>query len=314
MSQDTTGGVQANAAGAAFRAALNVSLAAMITQNSGTSTPAITYAYMFWADTSSGMLKQRDATNTTWVVIGTMGSIYLGLLSRSGGSMTGLFNQAAGADIASAATVDLTAATGNIVSITGTVATSALTMNPGQKMTLVAAGAWPLTYNATTMKIVGGSSYTCTAGDLLLVEKDLAGVVHMAVVAGQPATAASDPTFADNSTKPAATNWVRGAMSAIATAAGFAISLVANGYIKLPSWLGGLVIQWGNVSVAGSGSGSISFPIAFPNAALAIFSTVNAAGPAGYYDSNIIINSTTSATAYNGNATAHNIFWLAFGY
>lgn len=82
MAQDSTGGVQANNPGATFRAALNTSLAAIITQNSGASSPPVTYAYMLWADTTTGLLKQRDSLNASWITLGTLGSAYLGLDSR----------------------------------------------------------------------------------------------------------------------------------------------------------------------------------------------------------------------------------------
>lgn len=58
-----------NQPGAAFRADLNAALAAIVSQNSGATAPSPTYAYMFWADTTTGILKQRNANNTDWVSI-----------------------------------------------------------------------------------------------------------------------------------------------------------------------------------------------------------------------------------------------------
>ena len=96
-------------------------------------------------------------------------------------TFTGVQTFKAGADIASATAVDLTAATGNTVVITGTVTSTSLTMTAGQQMVLLPSGAWPLTYNATTMNINGGVSYTAAAGDRILAVKDLAGVVRVSV-------------------------------------------------------------------------------------------------------------------------------------
>ena len=90
----------------------------------------------------------------------------------SGAEFTGLVSLEAGSNIASATTVDLTAATGNLVHVTGTTTTTAFTMNTGQQMVLIADGAWPLTYNATTLKLNGGISYTCAAGDRLYLLYD----------------------------------------------------------------------------------------------------------------------------------------------
>lgn len=97
----------------------------------------------------------------------------------AGDIFTGLITLAAGADIASAATIDLTAATGNSPRITGTTATSAVTMNTGQQMVVVADGAWPLTYHSTTNKLnTAGANYTCAAGDIVYYYKGLSGVVY----------------------------------------------------------------------------------------------------------------------------------------
>ena len=117
-------------------------------------------------------------------------------------TFTGLQNQAAGADIASATTLDLTAATGNTVVITGTTTTTGFTMVDGQQMILLPSGAWPITFHATTANINGGVSYTCAAGDRVYVVRDLADVIRVsvikqdgtAVVAGAAAGAAGADT------------------------------------------------------------------------------------------------------------------------
>lgn len=59
----------ADANGLAFRADLNGALAAIVSQNSGATEPATPFAYQFWADTTSGKLKQRNAANSAWIEI-----------------------------------------------------------------------------------------------------------------------------------------------------------------------------------------------------------------------------------------------------
>lgn len=80
-------------------------------------------------------------------------------------------------------------------------------------------------------------------------------------------TAASSPAADDNSKKIATTEWA---------AFGFEILKAANGYIKFPTWLGGVIIQWGTFSTTMakssaqtletySGGLGVTFPIPFPN-------------------------------------------------
>ena len=59
--------VIANQSGAAFRTDLNNALAAIVSNNSSASEPATKYAYMWWADTSTGILKIRNSSNDGWV-------------------------------------------------------------------------------------------------------------------------------------------------------------------------------------------------------------------------------------------------------
>jgi hypothetical protein len=99
------------------------------------------------------------------------------VVANGGTGLTSLVN----ADIASATTVDLTSATGNVAVITGTVTTTAFTMTKGQQMVLIAAAAWPMTFNATTCNINGGASYTCAAGDRIYITKDDDDVIRVSV-------------------------------------------------------------------------------------------------------------------------------------
>tara|TARA_A100001201_G_scaffold33067_2_gene35616 strand:- start:903 stop:2288 length:1386 start_codon:yes stop_codon:yes gene_type:complete len=57
----------ANQSGAAFRTDLNSALAAIQSNNSNSSSPATTVSYQWWADTTSGTLKIRNAANNAWI-------------------------------------------------------------------------------------------------------------------------------------------------------------------------------------------------------------------------------------------------------
>jgi hypothetical protein len=72
--------VIANASGAAVRADLNSALSAIVTNNSGATAPTPTYAYQWWADTTTGLLKIRNAANSDWVTVGTLATANLGLV------------------------------------------------------------------------------------------------------------------------------------------------------------------------------------------------------------------------------------------
>jgi hypothetical protein len=61
--------ILANQSGAAFRSDLNNGLAAIVSQNSGTAQPSTTYAYQWWADTTTGLLKIRNAANNAWITL-----------------------------------------------------------------------------------------------------------------------------------------------------------------------------------------------------------------------------------------------------
>ena len=77
----------ANQSGAAFRADLNNGLAAIVTNNSGASAPSPTYSYQWWPDTTTGLLKIRNAANNAWITVGTLASANLGMITAGTASI-----------------------------------------------------------------------------------------------------------------------------------------------------------------------------------------------------------------------------------
>lgn len=100
---------------------------------------------------------------------------------------------------------------------------------------------------------------------------------------------------------------------------GFAISATANGYVALPSWLGGLVIQWGVTGyfMNDSTSYTTNFTTAFPNACFTVLLTdmaypsfaavpkVSSIGPTGFDASQYQVHGTVSTHFYQYIAIGH---------
>ena len=92
-----------NASGASVRADLNNALAAIVSNNSNATSPATTYAFQFWADTTTGQLKIRNAANSAWITLmeldGTMlmedGTVSAPGLAFASDTNTGFFRSAA---------------------------------------------------------------------------------------------------------------------------------------------------------------------------------------------------------------------------
>ena len=92
--------VIANGTGAAVRSDLNNALAAIVSNNSGSSEPGTTYAYQWWADTNANVLKLRNSANDGWITLreldGTMliedGSASTPGLAFADDTNTGIFS------------------------------------------------------------------------------------------------------------------------------------------------------------------------------------------------------------------------------
>ena len=103
---------------------------------------------------------------------------------------------------------------------------------------------------------------------------------------------------------------------------GVSTSIGANGYIMLPSWLGGIILQWGRCyPVSGDvGGHTVSFPLTFPTALYHISHQLigNSDGIEGntiYVRNNFTTSSFrfTYSGAPNSYLTANGIFWFAIG-
>lgn len=127
---------------------------ALRTLHSGSSAPTDTVAYMFWADTTTGLLKIRNAANSAWLTLGTLTSV----------------GNEVKTTVASAATPDIFAVTvGNLVDYTGTTTCTGFAAAPlaAARRTLLCAGAAPFTAGANMLinGVASGVTYTCAAGD-----------------------------------------------------------------------------------------------------------------------------------------------------
>jgi len=86
-------------------------LAAIVSQNSGASAPTTTFAFQPWADTTTGLLKIRNAANSAWVTVGTLASTNLGLATLASPSFTGTVTSAGNISMTGTGAIDVAAGT-----------------------------------------------------------------------------------------------------------------------------------------------------------------------------------------------------------
>lgn len=103
--------------------------------------------------------------------------------------------------------------------------------------------------------------------------------------------------------------------------AGFAISLGVSGYVAFPTWLGGLIIQFGRASNANAGTITVTHPIAFPNSKILAIGAPIVAGPLGWDVTSSTGDAGLSSSSFNRRAgvgtsssnSAFDIFYLIIG-
>jgi len=229
--------VIANGTGAAVRSDLNGALGAIVSQNSGATAPATTYAYQWWADTTTNILKLRNSANSAWIDIiqldgdftrvsvdnGTAAapSIYF----NASGTDTGVFSP--GTDqvgIATAGVLRVTfgatgsttfggdvllSGTGQLDLPAGTTAERSGTPNSGMirfNTTLTQFEG----YNGTAWGSLGGAGATGGGSDLVFFENDQTVTTNYTITANKNAMTAGPCTINSGVTVtvPSGQNWV----------------------------------------------------------------------------------------------------------
>ena len=295
----------ANQSGAAFRSDLNNGLAAIVSQNSGSAQPSTTYAYQWWADTTTGLLKLRNAANNAWITIGTLADTNLGLLSLGGGTMTG----AVLADDASTAALPAIAFDGD----------------PDTGIFRKGANQLGLSAGGTERAFVDSNGVTIQAqGDLRLADSDNSNWVALQA----PATVATNLTLtapaADGSADQALVTDGAGGLS-FASRARFLheTSVPFNGlaqtdFVSIPTWVKRITVLFDGVSVSGSSNPLIQIGDSggIENTGYAA-NAMYAAGDTNY-TIGFGIESSNNANLLNGaivltRLTAASFTWVAIG-
>ena len=107
----------ANGTGQAVRNDINGVLDAIVSNNSSSTEPSTTFAFMWWIDTNNTLLKIRNAANNAWITVGDYSATNFGLLTSAtasstylalaGGTVTGALNiGTAGSVVFEGATAD----------------------------------------------------------------------------------------------------------------------------------------------------------------------------------------------------------------
>jgi hypothetical protein len=134
---------------------------------------------------STALYKDGQATPTANIPMGGFKLTGLGAGSATGNSLRyeqlfttsavallGAMDWVKGADVASAATTNLTTATGNAVHVTGTTTITAITLGSGLWRLVIFDGALTLTHHTTNNNLPGAANITTVAGDRALYWSD----------------------------------------------------------------------------------------------------------------------------------------------
>jgi hypothetical protein len=250
------------------------------------------------------------ATARTNLGLGTMAVQNAANLSLTMSMSGAAFNEALGSNIVAAPTIDIGSLNGNSCSVTNasgaTNITALGTAPPGARRLInfsISGGSITLIHSGN-LACPGGLNLPISSGDWIDFRSNGSGswtvVGHL---------------FYNTFASAAVTLGGADTLQAL-TAGGFAgnKSLAANGYYKFP---GGLIIQWGSASVAGSTASTITFPTGFPTACDSVTATYADTPTSGSVPSvgpGCGSITTSNFALANGSGGTHTINWIAIGH
>jgi len=218
-----------NASGAAVRADMNNALAALGSTMKGPNAPPAPTAGMMWWDDDT-------PSATIWTLKAYDGADWaeLGRLNVTTNIFTPAVGNVAWADVASAATTDLSATSSN-VRITGTTTiTSFGTADSGLMRNLRFAAALTLTHNASSLILPGGANITTAAGDTAVAIS--LGSGNWVVVNYQPAV----NIYAQKSYVDDGDRWVQLSSTAITAVSQIDLTWTGGAYLAYKIYILGL--------------------------------------------------------------------------
>lgn len=261
---------------------------------------------MAGGEIQSGDIVEVEFDGSEFIMLGlpsNIGNFAGGTLTQTTAMSGAAFNEAF-ATIASAATLAIGAAPANYLQVTGTTTITAFdAVQAGACRILEFAASLTLANNANIV-LPGGANITTQAGDIAKFVSAGGGVWLCAFYTRSAGPPLSGPASA-------ATTLGGTDTSQALTSGGFAgnKSIANNGFYKFP---GGMILQWGLVSIPPSGTATVTFPTNFPNAALSILATYNTNAPPTNSATATPING-SSMTVANGSSSAQTIYWQAIG-
>lgn len=95
---------------------------------------------------------------------------------------------------------------------------------------------------------------------------------------------------------------------------GVAYSLGTNGYLALPSWLGGIIFNWGANAVGANASLNVNLPKTFTTSHLQAIGSYKTTGTGEVDPPGIVPNGVSSVTLTNSYSDTRTIAWLSIGY